>query len=378
MEKSELISIVTKLRTLGREGGYWDFKKEYHKNKAELLIDIICMANNQEDRDAYIIFGIEDKTMKVIGVENDPNRKNLNQLSQFISGKYFSVYTPEIDLQTIEIEGHQIDVLIIYNTAHTPYYLEKDFKDQKKIVHQGQIYIRLNDHKEGYGNQAAPYCCIEHLWKKRFGINLSIMNRLSLLLEDVKGWQLDWNTKRYAYHKSFPEFRIEQVSEFEFGWEPIAAFYTHPDMHLADLHILYHNTIIYETQLWALDNYRKFLPKAEIGSVEDIPKSWYFYYDLSSIEGKLLTLFTQGSNNISSREVNYNQILLFNNMNDIESYNDYFKIHFNNYIDEDIEKKYEHEIGQDIEENGGGRVFSAFHIARAITIYEDYMNDKKA
>lgn len=147
MEKSELISIVTKLRTLGREGGYWDFKKEYHKNKAELLIDIICMANNQEDRDAYIIFGIEDKTMKVIGVENDPNRKNLNQLSQFISGKYFSVYTPEIDLQTIEIEGHQIDVLIIYNTAHTPYYLEKDFKDQKKIVHQGQIYIRLNDHK---------------------------------------------------------------------------------------------------------------------------------------------------------------------------------------------------------------------------------------
>ena len=129
---------------------------------------------------AYIIFGIEDKTMKVIGVENDPNRKNLNQLSQFISGKYFSVYTPEIDLQTIEIEGHQIDVLIIYNTAHTPYYLEKDFKDQKKIVHQGQIYIRLNDHKEGYGNQAAPYCCIEHLWKKRFGINLSIMDRCLL------------------------------------------------------------------------------------------------------------------------------------------------------------------------------------------------------
>ena len=364
------------LRNLGREGGYWDFKKEYHKNKAELLMDIICMANNQEDRDAYIIFGIEDKTMEVIGVENDPNRKDLNQLSQFISGKYFSIYTPEIDLQTIEIEGHQIDVLIIYNTNHTPYYLERDVKDQKKIVHQGQIYVRLNDHKEGNGNQAAPYCCIEYLWKKRFGINLSIMERLNLLLEDISGWEIDWNTRRYAYHKSFPEFRIEQTSEFIEGWEPTAAFYTHPDMHFVNLHIMYHNTIIYETELWALDNYRKLLPKATIGSVDGILKSWYFYYDLSSIEGKLLTLFTRGSNNISSREPNYNQILLFDNMDDKKNYDEYFKKHVNDYKDTDIRYKYSCQIDQEIKENGGKRAFSVLHVAKAATIYKDYINNK--
>ena len=28
------------------EGSYWDFKKEWHSNNADLLHDIICMANS--------------------------------------------------------------------------------------------------------------------------------------------------------------------------------------------------------------------------------------------------------------------------------------------------------------------------------------------
>ena len=123
------------------------------------------MANNQEDRDAYIIYGIEDYTMKVIGVENDDHRLKLNQLSQFLSGKHFSVYTPEIDLQTIILEEHEVDVLMVFNTNHTPYYIENDFVDGDKK------YVRLNDRKAGT-SEAAPYSCIEHLWKKRFGMEL--------------------------------------------------------------------------------------------------------------------------------------------------------------------------------------------------------------
>lgn len=100
--------LVQYLISLGREGGYWDFKKEWHENKAELLLDIICMANNMEDQDGYIILGIKDKTMEIVGIEEDSNRKTLNELSQFVGGKDFDVYTPEIDLQTIELEGHKI------------------------------------------------------------------------------------------------------------------------------------------------------------------------------------------------------------------------------------------------------------------------------
>ena len=53
----ELYDEIEKLISLGQEGEYWDFKKEwYGKEKDEdLLLDIICMANNLVNRDAYII-----------------------------------------------------------------------------------------------------------------------------------------------------------------------------------------------------------------------------------------------------------------------------------------------------------------------------------
>ena len=37
--------------------GYWDFKKEYTPFTDDKLTDIICMANNLCNRDAYIIKG---------------------------------------------------------------------------------------------------------------------------------------------------------------------------------------------------------------------------------------------------------------------------------------------------------------------------------
>lgn len=33
-----------------REGSYWDFKAEYHKDKAELLHDMICLSGNDSLR----------------------------------------------------------------------------------------------------------------------------------------------------------------------------------------------------------------------------------------------------------------------------------------------------------------------------------------
>ncbi|MDK7925693.1 MAG: hypothetical protein QP798_00170 [Staphylococcus simulans] len=39
-----------------REGSYWDFKAEYHKDKAELLHDIIRLSNNLLNQEAYLIW----------------------------------------------------------------------------------------------------------------------------------------------------------------------------------------------------------------------------------------------------------------------------------------------------------------------------------
>ena len=52
----ELYDEIGRLIDLHQEGSYWDLKKEwYGKDKdSDQLIDIICMANNLANRDAYI------------------------------------------------------------------------------------------------------------------------------------------------------------------------------------------------------------------------------------------------------------------------------------------------------------------------------------
>ena len=122
----------------------------------------IAICNKKGLGDAYIIYGIEDYTMKVVGVEKDTHKLRLNQLSQFLSGKHFSVYVPKIDLQTIILEGHEVNELTVFNTNNTPYYIKDDFVDGEKRVIHGEIYVRLNDRKAGT-SEAAPYSCIEHL-----------------------------------------------------------------------------------------------------------------------------------------------------------------------------------------------------------------------
>lgn len=361
-------NLVERLRKLGREGGYWDFKKEYPDNKAELLLDIICMANNQADRDAYLIYGVHNYTLDIVGVENDKNRLKLHQLSQFLYGKHFAVYVPEIDLQTIKFGKHEVDILVVYNTNHTPYYLENDYTDKEKTVLHGVVYSRLNDRKAGT-SEATPYSCIEHLWKKRFGIDMSIMQRLHMRLEEYDRWKFDWGNKKYAYHVDFPEFRIEIEDEFRQGWVPAAAFYTHPVFHYANMNIYYHNTIIYETDIWSFDEYKRYVPAAKDYAIKFRHDYWYTYYNLSEIEGKLLKIFTSGKCNISSREPNYNQILIFNDEQDRQEFNSYLSNHFEDYSDESIMEEYKYKIEEENKSNFGGGIYSAFQVAKTAKIY---------
>lgn len=88
--KNRLLQEVLSLIQSKREDEWWDFKQQHHKDKAELLHDIICMANNRAKRDSYIIFGVEDETFKIVGVENTPNRRNQQNIVDFLRGCSFA------------------------------------------------------------------------------------------------------------------------------------------------------------------------------------------------------------------------------------------------------------------------------------------------
>ena len=67
MKIFELEQEIQELIELHAEGDYWDFKQQWHSNNADLLHDIICMANSLANRDCYIIIGVEDGSYNVLG-----------------------------------------------------------------------------------------------------------------------------------------------------------------------------------------------------------------------------------------------------------------------------------------------------------------------
>lgn len=376
MDIDKLTNEIKYLISTKHEDDWWDFKREHHHNKADLVHDIICMANNRPRKDSYIIFGVEDVTYDIVGVENNVNRRNQQGTIDILKNIAFSGgVRPRIEVHTIIIENHEIDVLIVKDSLNVPYYIEREYSDKSKKVRPYHIYTRVADTNTPIDKQA-DINDIEFLWRKRFGIDLSIMERLNILLEEYDKWIFDWGNKKYCYHKDYPEFQIVRTGDFIQDWVPAAAFYIHPGMHSAKLNIMYHSTVIYETELWAFDEYRKYLPKATNSTVKNQQEFWYSYYCIDTIEGKLLKIFTHGTCDLSSREPNYNQFLVFENKEEKSNFDAFLSNHFYDYSDSEIELKYEYQIKEDNEDNLGGAVFSAFQVAKTAWLYEDWLNNK--
>lgn len=386
MNRDDLTSKILNFIESKREDDWWDFKREHHQDKAELVHDILCMANNRPRKDSYIIFGVDNETFSVVGVEADTYRRNQQGITDILRNITFvGSVRPRIEIQTITLDNHEIDVLIIKDSLEVPYYLEKEYQDKDvknadgkkygKIVKPYHIYTRVVDNNTAIDKQA-DINDVEFLWRKRFGIELPIMERLHILLSETDKWIFDWGNKKYCYHADYPEFQIIQVDDVEQGWYPAAAFYAHPVMHFARLNITYHSTVIYETELWVFDQLRKYLPKAENYSIEQHADFWYTYYTLDSIEGRLLQIFTHGNCDISSREPNYNQLLIFENDADKQNFDAYLLNHFNDHSDDEVTTKYQHQIQEDNDTNLGKLIYSVFQVAKIAWLYEDWLQQK--
>ena len=170
----ELLEIINDLLLKGYEGGYWDYKSDYPATSEDKLHDIICMANNLEDRDAYLIYGANDDGT-VCGIENSNKRCVTADFIKFLRDKHFAGgFIPQVEMRTLKIGGHELDVLIILRGNHTPYYLQYDFgKDPQisKRIRAGAIYTRTADMNTPR-DKTASIEHTEYLWRKHFGYDL--------------------------------------------------------------------------------------------------------------------------------------------------------------------------------------------------------------
>lgn len=124
-----------------KEGQYWDFKRQWHDNKDELLLDIIAMANNLADHDGYIIIGVdEEREYSIVDVVDDPNRRDTDGVVDFLRDKAFAGgIRPSITVEPLRLTEGIIDIIVVRNTTNTPYYLERRYHG----VREGNIYVRI-------------------------------------------------------------------------------------------------------------------------------------------------------------------------------------------------------------------------------------------
>lgn len=346
----ELTELVEDLICTGREDDWWDFKECHHEDKAALLHDIICLANNRADRDAYLILGVRDKTFEIMGVENDPHRKNQQNIVDFLSSKNFAGQVrPRVEVRTVWLEKHEIDVFIIKNSTDVPYYLIESYTDKKykpdppkkgKTVQAFHIYTRVMDNNTPIDKNADIHD-VEYLWKKRFGLLQTPLEQVRILLRQPDEWTEE--NSRY-YHTLFPQYTIAiEYEEDENGIskEGHRAFYHHlqsdTSAYYGILKICHYSTQLFSCQITALDGYRMTAPCPEMKFIPyrnySNPNICLRYYVTSELRYLLLRFLEHHIGNANGNEAQYatrrllDVVLLFDSDEDVEDFSTYVHCH---------------------------------------------------
>ena len=249
-EMENLTKEVLDLIESKREGSYWDFKREWYKKEKidDLLLDIICMSNNLVDRDCYIIIGVDEESdCEIKNVSGDKNRKNTQNLADFLKDKPFAGNVrPNVYVRTLKLGKDEVDVIIIKNGYHTPYYLTEKFRS----LFPNSIYVRVEDTNTSR-DKSADIGNIEYLWKKRFRIDKPPIERVEYFLKDKKQWDSFDKGEIYGYYyRLYPEYNIcKKISEDRTGYE----FYLFTQMdsrpHWYEVSILYNQKYGLEWEL---------------------------------------------------------------------------------------------------------------------------------
>ena len=292
LDEYELRVLIRKLVSSHKEGEWWDFKREW-PSKEDLLYDLICLSNNSQFRDAFIIIGVdEEHEHSFCDIREDPNRKNTQKITDFLKGQPFAGdYYPDVKVQELVVDKDiTIDIVIISSSKNAPYFLSKT----KYGIHAGSIATRTMDTNTPR-DESASYRQIELLWQNHFGLLDSPIERLQSFLSDNDGWQdsLEHSEGEKEFYIKYPEYTIEHMSDDRLdGYEYYNFAQTDQEPHWYEIFARYHQTVIWGIQGTALDGGRYFTSvpdRSFIGtpshsglSVESLKYS-YCYYIADSI-----------------------------------------------------------------------------------------------
>lgn len=321
-----LAELVPYLLSLGREGDFWDFKKEWHSNIEDLIKDIICFANTVHDEDCYLIFGVSDDCA-IVGMQSA--RRQQADILDTLEKLYFAGdVVPQISLETITLEDEEIDILRIYNCEQTPVYLKKPYGQMM----QGCVYARVGD-KNTPNRSNADILVIEKLWKKRFGLTKPpreyIIDKLSEKTEWVRSENTFYNIYKPEYKLRFRnEEEYDRLSDEFYGYAQ-----TNESMSFEMMDIMVHETVVDSYQIVTLDSGRLSIPIPEWGF---IPRdNWhqnnyaYKYYLFNSGVSMILQFMYDGQNSEArwALQNHLEVVLLFHSDEERKCFENYAIVH---------------------------------------------------
>lgn len=329
----ELTDLVKLCISRGHEGDFWDFKQEWHKEMPALIKDIICFVNTVHSENCYLIFGISDDC-RVVGMKQ--SRYELANIIDALSKLEFAtIDVPEITLDTIVLDGIEVDVLTILNTDNTPIYLRKPYGK----MHPGCIYLRKGD-RNTPDNSNALFGDIEMLWKKRFRLTKPPLEYIKNHLNNP----LEWNETQDCYYNIFrPEYVLEHVYD-ESDRDLRAEFYAYA---MTNEHIVYSSmvvkcsgTIVDNYQIVALDGGRYTTPTPEWGFLgkrltENGPEFSYKYFLKDSFRYSLHSFMYHEENGEEryAHDDLMDIVLLFDSVDEKNEFERYVEYHIQNLRD---------------------------------------------
>lgn len=263
-----------------------DFKQQYENDFNKHVHDILCLLNSDADGDRYIIFGVEDKTKNIIGIENDPFRDKWRD--DFIQNWLHNLpinRPPTIAFYEINFSDKSLGVLAIKNRHDKPFYLLKNVDKARAFV----VYTRHRSINTPV-DSSADEVSIENMWRERFGINLSPIEKMNRLIKETDNWYM--NPEGNIIHNKYSEFSIIEVEQYDMFdkdnvyRKKIKILSASKHDFFQTYHIYYFNVLLAKARVIIFDEYRYLMPDFDFEvSDDDVTKifidsnslDYYFY-----------------------------------------------------------------------------------------------------
>ncbi len=125
------------------ETDLFDIKEHYYTTdkKFDLIKDVVAFANNLNNSDKYIAFGIRDNDWRIIGVK-EGDIPQISDIEQFLN--QYVEPSLQVSLESCIINKKTVMAInIMGNNTNRPYIIRKTSPNNgKSYIRSGEIYIR--------------------------------------------------------------------------------------------------------------------------------------------------------------------------------------------------------------------------------------------